>query len=284
MTEKLQLRDEADESLTNEELPEQMGPQTPTILPGISHFRIPPNIDQCWEAKDYERKDKDGNTIIDPATQKPAVEQHLLLKMDKENPMVVVGGEFDGLPATATITTIPRKRGKKNDPNAPMVHDLSYFVRESLADKSVVARKSDWLPIVNKHAGEVVRLEHGLSANCDPERVRYIPDGAGGVIQDPDGNHGCGKAGGSEKKTRLYTADFKVTLFQCDLTGESYNTRDEALAAATERGGGAANVKSVPAWTDQVQCKNPECGAMLRGFFRIERFLAPLASTQQAGS
>lgn len=274
MTEPLALRDEREETYTGEDLPAQGGGFVPTIFPGRDFFRLPANLDQCWEAKDYEKKDRDGNVIPDPADPtKPQVEQHLLLRMDQENPMVVVGGDYDGLPATATVTTIARRRGKKTDKDAPMVHDLTYLVRTSLADKTPVSLKKEWPAVVNRHAGAIVFLEHGLSANCDPERTRYIDDGTGSGIEDPDGIKGCGKANGKEHG-RLYSNDFKVSRFQDDRTGSVYNTREEALEAEVP----AANIKVVQVFVDTVYCKG--CGARLRGFFRVEKFLPPPASTQ----
>ncbi|HET9253872.1 MAG TPA: hypothetical protein VFO16_01560 [Pseudonocardiaceae bacterium] len=293
MAEQLNLRDEPETSMTEGDLPAQIGPQTPTILPGTDLFQLPANIDQCWEAKDYEKKDDDGNVLMDPNDPtKAQVEQHYLLKFDQNNPMLVVGGEWNGLPATATITTIPRRRGRKGDEKAPLVHDIAYFVRESLAHKSgKVHNRRDWIPMVNAHPGAIVRLDHGLSAQCATDRVRWIDDGTGTAVPDPDGNQGCGDAAGryvksggktdGQPETRLYTNAFKVPVFLVDLTNEAFKTREEALEVAVALGGGAANVKQGQGWTDHVVCKG--CGALLRGFFRIEKFLEPLGATQPAG-
>lgn len=256
MADALQLRDEREESYTGEELPAQMGSPMPTIMPGIHLFQLPANLDQCWEAKDYEKKDKDGN-VVTGADGKPLVEQHLLLKFDADNPLVVVGGDHDGQPATATITTLPRRRGKKNDPDAPIVADMAYLLRESLADRTPIAKRADWIPAINRHAGAIIRLETGLSARCDPERVRYIDDGTGQGIEDPDGTKGCDAAAG-KPGSRIYTNGFKTKVWSEE------------------------QQKEVPAWTDVVTCKG--CGARLRGFFRVERFLRPLASTQQVAT
>lgn len=277
MAEALNLRNEVEESMTEGELPSQGGTYVPTILPAIHHFRLPANIDQCWEAKDYEKKDDQGQVINGPDG-KPLTEQHLLLKFDKENPMIVVGGDFDGLPATAVITTMARFRGKKSDPNRPKVSDLTYFLRDALNDQTPIKFRKDYVTAINKYAGKVVRLETGLSAQCDPDRVRYIDDGAGGVVEDPDGHKGCNKAQGPESRdgSRLYTSDFKVTQHQVIDTGETFGTRDEALQAAAATGLGPDRIKAITSFSDRAWCKN--CGAALRGFFRIERFCKPLAS------
>lgn len=240
-----------------DELPAQGGSRTPTILPGVSNFRLPANIDQCWDTFDVEKKGPDGQVLTNPAgtmkdgvdvSGKPVTETHLMLKFDSDNPLVVVGGEFDGLPVNyMNISTLPRKRGKdKPGQPAPVVPDMTYFVRKSLKDGSPVQSRADWVTIVNKHAGAIVTLDHGLSAYCDPERTRYIPDDAGGVVEDPDGNKGCGKGPGGKERARFYTSDFRVKM------------EDGSFA-----------------YHEQVQC--PNCGAMLRGFFRVEKYLEPNA-------
>lgn len=283
--EPLALRDEVEESNAandpNVELPSQGSSYTPTILPGKYLFRLPANLDQCWEARDYEKKDKDKQVVMGPDG-KPVVEQHLLLQFDAENPLVVVGGDYDGLPAQATITTIPRDRNRKKGEPPNLVHDLTYLVRTSLNDRTPVTKKKEWPGIVNKYAGHVIYLETGLSAQCSSERVRYVDDGAGGGVADPGGVMGCNHAAGMEKgeNSRLYTNDFKVKVWQ-DQTpggaGNTYNTREEAI----EGGVPAEYLKQITLFTDTVHCKG--CGARLRGFFRVEKYLPPLASTQQVG-
>lgn len=277
----LALRDDVEDTFTasqqGEELPSQGGTYVPTILPGTHHLRLPSNLDQCWEAKDYEKKDAAGNVT--------GTEQHLLLKLDRDSPMIVVGGEFDGLPATATITTIGRKRGKKTDTNAPVVADMTYLVRDALADTTPVVKRKDWVPIVNKHAGDIIRIESGLSAQCDTTRVRYLDDGAGGVVEDPEGTMGCGNPAGKPNladgvETRLYTQDFKMKMFLVPTTGEKFHDRTDAVAACTAAGVSPAEIKPVDVFSERAYCKN--CSAALRGFFRIERYLKPLASTQHA--
>lgn len=296
MAEALNLRDEVEQSLTEGELPSQGGSATPTIFPGIHHLLLPANLDQCWSAFDVQKKDAQGNVLTTPAPAGtkdtngndisgqpiPVVEQHLMLKFDKDNPLVVSGGEYDGLPVSATISTLARRRGKKTDPNAPMVADMTYLLRDCLNDQSTkITFRKDYVPAINRFAGQMIRIESGLQAQCDPERVRYISDGGGGVIEDPDGVKGCGAAGGEKggkKLERLYTNDFKVPGFQVIDTGETYNSREEALEAATAINLGADRIKQITRYTDRIICRT--CGATLRGFFRIERFLKPLASSQ----
>lgn len=242
-----------------DDLPAQGGGRVPTILPGIHSFRLPGNIDQCWQTFDIEKKGPDGTVLTWPAgtvkdgvdvSGKPQTETHLMLAFDSESPMVCVdpGGEYDGLPVNyVSISTLPRRRGKDKPGNpAPRVPDMTYFVRKCLQDNSPVKSRADWVAIVNKHAGAIITVESGLSAHCDPSRTRYISDGAGGVVEDPDGNKGCGGAPGSKSKGHYYTSDFRMRM----------------------EGGGFGYV-------DSLSCTN--CGAILRGFFRIEQYLAPAA-------
>lgn len=258
----LNLRDEVEDSYTGEDLPAQMGSPTPTIFPGIDLFQIPPNVDQCWDAKDVQRKDADGNLLAN-ADGTPLVDQHLFLKFDRDSPLIVVGGPYDGLPATATISTMARNRARKGE-EPRLVADLTYFVRDSLQDKTPVAKRKDWIAIVNKHAGHLVRLEHGLSAFCDPERVRYLSeDGTedGRSVLDPTETHGCGMSDGKREGSRLYSQAFKSSEEELDANGNPTG-------------------RKITTWRESAVCKG--CGAMLRGFFRVERFLKPLASAQVA--
>lgn len=244
---------------TGDELPSQGSGFTPTIMPGIHLFALPANIDQLWKPIDVEKKDALGNKIPDPNNAGAFMtERHLQLKLDKDNPLVCVDGdgtEFDGLPASMTVSTVARKRGKADD--APVVSDMTYFVRKALKDNSPVVNRGDWMTIVNKYAGRQIRLETGLSAQCDPERTRYVSDGAGGVLEDPSGAKGCGMGPGGKVGGRYYTSSFKVKEL-------------DELGTPTGR----------MIWSSAITCSN--CGAALRGFFRVEKFLEPMG--QQAGN
>jgi hypothetical protein len=227
----LQLRDDVvDEIPADMDLPEQMGAPAPTLMPGVDLFRLPATLPQLWDVLDEKVKDGNGQET-------GATVQRLKLKFDRDNPLVVIGGPRDGQVLQATITTVPRKRGKK-DSDAPSVADMTYLLRECLQDKTVIKSNKDWVNALNKHANAVVRLEHGLSGYCNPEKVRYIDvldaegNATGETVPDPSGLKGCGK--------RHYTQAFK----------------NPDGTYATETG-----------------C---ECGAVVRGFAQIERFLKPV--------
>lgn len=247
----LGLRDDVIEE-TPADLPEQMGGQgLPPLMPGISLFRIPANLVQCWESYDEALKDDQGNVLAHPpgtnkmvggqlidVSGQPKVIQRLRVKFDKDTPLIVVGGENNDRPVATTISNQPRNRARKGEPKL-LVADMAYLLRESLVFKGPLTKNSEWYAAMNQYAGKVFRSEHGLIAFCNPEKVRYIndandPSGLGSVI-DPSGQHGCGK--------RHYTSSFKLPAAQ----------------------GGK--------FSDIVYCT--QCQAKLRGFFQIERFLKP---------
>lgn len=248
----LNLRDEVTDEVPSE-LPEQMGGSSlPTLLPGISLFRIPTTIAQCIEAFDEEQKAADGSVIMisandpaDPQRMIPKVLQRLRVRFDKDNPLLVVGGPYDGQPVGTTISNVPRNRAKKTDPPA-LVADMTYWIRVSMADTaSPLSKPKEWLAAILATAGKTFRIEHGLSAQCRKDKVRYIndpedPSGRGSIV-DPSNQMGCDK--------RYYTKDFR-------------------LANAAPGG---------PQFSDIMYCKTPTCQAKLRGFFQIEKFLPPTA-------
>lgn len=229
------------------DLPEQGGARV-TLMPGIDVFRLPANLAQLWA----EIGIKDTRQFLGNGSNNPTFNQVVLrkkLSLTKNAPLVVVGGHNDGLPMTAVFTTNPRPRGKKDDLKTPWIHDLAFMLESALADKSRPTTPDALVAAVNKYAGHEIRLEHGLSAQCNPEKVRYITvtmpsEKPGGEptyqsIQDPSGTKGCG--------SRYYTKDF----------------RDPETG-----------------YEDTLEC---QCGALLRGFESVERFLPPLASTQTVG-
>lgn len=251
----LNLRDEVTDEVPSE-LPEQMGGQAlPTLLPGINVFRVPSSIAQCIEAFDEQQKAPDGSVIMRPATAAelaanpaatmvPSVLQRLRVKFDKENPLIVVGGPNDGTPVATSISNVPRNRARKGEP-PQKVADMTYWLRTSMGDTaSPLSTPKQWLAAILQTAGKTFRVEHGLTAQCREDKVRYINDptdpSGRGSIQDPSNQMGCGK--------RHYTKDFRLP------------------AASVAPGQNP--------FSDMMYCS---CGAKLRGFFQIEKFLPPTA-------
>jgi hypothetical protein len=237
----LNLRDEVEPDVPSD-LPPQGGPGLPTLLPGTNIFRIPSEIAQLVEPFDVIDKDAQGHAVADPNDPtKAKVTERIRVKFDRDHPLVVVGGVLDGQPVATTISNAPRNRARKGEPPNP-VSDMAYLLRESLQYKGPLTRNSEWVTALAAQAGKIFRAEHGLSAYCSPDRVRYINDVNDptnvGSVEDPSGQKGCGK--------RLYTSAFKLPAAQ----------------------GGS--------FSDIAYC--PTCQAKLRGFFQIERFLKPTAA------
>jgi hypothetical protein len=237
----LNLRDDVTEDVPST-LPEQLGGQgLPTLLPGTHIFRIPTNVQELFETYDEVLKDEAGNPLADPADPtKAKIIQRLRVRFDRDNPLVVVGGEDNDTPVTTSISNQPRNRARKGEPRI-MVSDLAYLLRESLQYKGPLTKNSEWVHALTQYGGKIFRVEHGLSAYCSPDRIRYVHDPSDptlvGSIQDPTGQHGCGQ--------RLYTSAFKIP------------------AQNGQRGG----------FSDIAYC--PKCSAKLRGFFQIEKYLKP---------
>lgn len=234
----------------------QLGGQRTTLLPGIDTFRLPDALTQLWHDVEVE----DTRPFLANGQPNPNIGQKVKrrqFKCDRNTPLVIVGGPHDGEPMTANFSTSPRPRGKKDDPKTPWVSDLAMLLEVSLGDKSRPKTAPELEAAINRYAGKTIRVEHGLTGQCRPDRVRYIlvqtqepvdpTNPAAGVktvestIQDPSGQKGCSE--------RYYTKDFK---------------NPEAKPGE-------------PAYDTEIQC---DCGAVLRGFESVDRFLPPLG--QQA--
>ena len=218
------------------DLPEQFGGQYTTLMPGSDTFRLPLTLPQLWSSVEIT----DGNPHSATTGQKVT---RLSLRFDRDSPLVVEGGPRDGQTLTTSFSGNPRPRGKKDDANTVWISDLAYLLAIGLGSKARPATPELLKAEINKYAGKTIRLEHGLSAHCREDKVKYVltPNGEN-AIPDPDGGKGCDE--------RYYTKDFKA--------------KDE---------------KGADIYLDTIQC---DCGAVLRGFPNVERFLAPLAGAGAA--
>ncbi|PYQ25661.1 MAG: hypothetical protein DMF56_27080 [Acidobacteria bacterium] len=237
----LQIRDEVSDDVPSD-LPEQMGGVgLPPLFPGTHIFRIPSTIAQLVETYDEVVKDAQGNAVADPANpQQALLVQRIRVRFDKDDPLIVVGTPEDGQPVATSISNQPRNRSRKGEPRV-LVSDMAYLLRESMKYTGPLTKNSEWIAGLQWAAGKVFRAEHGLSAYCNTEKVRYVHDPSDptmrGSMLDPSGQKGCGE--------RLYTSSFR-------------------LPAQNGQPGG---------YSDLAYCK--KCQAKLRGFFQIERFLKP---------
>jgi hypothetical protein len=258
------------------DLPEQMGGQRTTLLPGIYTFRLPENLAQLWKDVEIE----DGRPFLPNGMPNPTKGQKILrkqLKLDRNAPLVVVGGPHDGEPMTATFTNNPRARGKKDDSKTAWISDLAYLLDQCLQGDVPPAQRlrpktaDELVAAINRYAGKTIRLETGLTAQCRPDKVRYVrittqepgqPEQATDML-DPAQIKGCGK--------RYYSKDFKnPTGGVVDpATGVAQPMFDTEIACVCGH-------QPTPA---QVEAgAQPGVDVVLRGFEQVERFLPPLGT------
>ena len=235
----LAFRNEITDNLPPEmELPDQPGGFVPQLHPGTYILRLPGDIRACFEL--FDLKDEESGKVV----------QRCRLNCTNKAgyPLVVVGGPHDGELLSQAISNVPRKRSKK--PDAVAVSDMTYLIREALGDKNPIAKPADWFNVLLAYQGKVFRAETGLQGQCRDDKVRYVNESVpsaedpnqyvytGNTVEDPSGTMGCGK--------RYYTAAFK---------GINAESRQ-------------------PEWMERIDCT---CGASVRGFAQIDRFLRPIA-------
>lgn len=185
------------------DLPEQMGGLRTTLLPGLYDFRLPSDLSTLWK----ETPVKDTRQFLATGAPNPTFDQQvlrLMLKLDRNTPLLVVGGPHDNQPMTWTASGSPRPRGKKDVLTTAWISDLHYLLGVALQSPEKPKTPDEIKAAVNKYANAIIRLETGLTAQCNPENVRYImveADGKQQTMKDPSGKKGCGR--------RFYTKDFK---------------------------------------------------------------------------
>lgn len=236
-----------------DELPEQGRGTFLTILPTTLTLRLPSDMMQCWEpieekvwlddARKVPSMGADGKQITIPRIEWNFSKDHPLIIVAPGNP------ELDEQPCpNVRISNIPRNRARRDQPKV-MVAEATFLLRTALGEPGTTPLQTtrQWVLTMAQHAGQTFRVKTGLSAFCNPEKVRYIGVPVAGStdvdsVEDPSGQKGCGK--------RYYTPDFKYQ-------GAFY----ERMYCQKGKGGPAA-------------LKDGGCGAYLRGFFTIEEYLA----------
>jgi hypothetical protein len=240
------------------DLPAQGGGFGPTLMPSIDEFIVPQNLAQLWDTVDIKDSNPKSRTF-------GQVVSRNRLKFDKNAPLIVASGPNKGEVFTCQVSANPRPRGKADDENTPWISDLAYMLEIGFGDKSRPTSAQALKAQINKYAGKSIWIDHGLSAHCRPDQVKYVyddanpnPDGTPKTMKDPRGVKGCGddtkkRADGKGKQGRYYTRDFKdpdskdggyVDQIECD-----------TVIGVTQAG--------APVY----------CGAALRGFPSLERFV-----------
>lgn len=257
------------------DLPEQMGGPRTLLMPGQSTFRLPTSLAQLWhdvaieDTRPYLASGQINPTgplgIRPDGTKGPQRIARKQLKFDRNTPLVVEGGKQDGEPMTATFSTNPRVRGKKDDPKSPWISDIAYMLDISLQDKTRPKDPAAVIATVNRYAGKTIRLEHGLTAQCRADKVRYIvvatAEGEANIA-DPTGTKGCGK--------RWYTAAFK---------NPENGQYDHEIACIC----GKPNPEVVAQLQAAGQPVPPEVVVVLRAYESVERFLPPIVDGAGGG-
>lgn len=239
------------------DLPAQGGGFGPTLMPAIDEFLVPLTLAQLWDTVDIKDSNPKSRTF-------GQVVSRNRIKFDKNAPLVVASGPNKGEVFTCQVSANPRPRGKADDENTPWISDLAYMLEIGFGDKSRPTSAQALKAQINKYAGKTIWIDHGLSAHCRPDQVKYVyddanpnADGTPKTMKDPRGVKGCGddtkrRSDGKGKQGRYYTRDFK----DADAPG---------------------------GYVDQIECDTVigqtssgqpvYCGAALRGFPSLERFV-----------
>lgn len=210
----LDLKDDAGAAdLPDEgEIPEQRGELAPNPLPGLWGFRLPQNLDELWEV--MEANDPRSPKADDPKDQKKVQRVRIVFDQN-DSPLEVVlpvkGDQNYGVGAGigGKINNLERRRGKKDQEDAPFVSDMYYFL-EALhhdmdalrAELKKTPKKANviWGNAVNQHAGELIKIKITWTAGCRADAIRYVweTNDEGqitGSVEDPDKGTGCGWRG-----------------------------------------------------------------------------------------
>lgn len=172
-------------------LPEQGGGFGPLLQPGRYLFGLP-SADQLTDANFDEVDPKPGATWTG---------KRLKVMFDKNAPLVVrqaINKDDVGTPYTTTITNIEMKRGKKDDPNAPMVSDLDY-VNAALKVTPRPKTNGDYAKaiVAAAQAGGQFYAQQEWRWTCGVDRDARFPDGQGGFgtipLEGGTNQKGCGK-------------------------------------------------------------------------------------------
>lgn len=201
---------EVDWPADGEPMPEQFGGARTTLMPSIYIFQTPKSFESLWrkiEVTDSRRLLRNGQP--NPTFEKKV--ERWMLRFDRNNPLIVMGGPHEGEPLTWNPSTTPRALGRKDDPKTAWISELAFLLATGFKDAARSSSIDEFKAAINRHAGQPVRLETGLSGQCRADKVRYIrvetTDPATGQkevsnIPDPTGRKGCG--------ARAYTKDFKT--------------------------------------------------------------------------
>ena len=211
-------------------IPDQLGSFQEPPQPGSYRFKLPAKMDAIWDGFEV-------TTTKTPGTRSAA-------KFDDSSPLLIVqspGGVHDGEPFTTRITNAERRRGKKDDANAPEVSDMDYLLRDSFGIAQKPATNPAYAQTLMKLGGQEFTADVEWGWNCSQTRDIYVDNGQGGSMQ-LEGKKGCG--------SRYYQKD--VDMLKVPSNPDDPN--------------------SPKVFPLRITCSNPECGATIRAFPNLVRF------------
>lgn len=156
-------------------LPAQMGSSAPPPQPGPYRWRLAPiklaDLDVV-DGKEYGQRVKVGLSLT--VVQSPT-------------------GAENGETFTTTITNTPMRRGKRDDPNAPLASDWDYLNQALGISLTQRSNRAYAEALMAKAATGDVEFAADLewSWRCNPDRDGYWPDDQGNA-QKVEGQKGCG--------------------------------------------------------------------------------------------
>lgn len=175
------------------DVPDQLGAFLPPPQPGTYRVKFPAKLDDIYEVFDHPEGKPPGRRIR--------------AKFDDSHPLLIIqspGGRNDGEPFQTTISNAERPRGKKDDPNRPLVSDLDYIFRDVFDLKTPPKTNPAYATELMKHPGAEMTVDVEWSWFCNPKKNIYVQvDNPGGTpsYTEQEGTLGC--------STRYYQQDIK---------------------------------------------------------------------------
>lgn len=198
------VNEQVGEALDYASMPDQMGSFTPPPQPGPYRFKFPKDLSGVWEVFDHTNGKPPG--------------QRISAQFDDAHPLTIVqspGGVEDGNPFQTKISNAERKRGKKDDADAPFISDMDYIFRDVWGIMAKPKTNKAYADEFQKHAGTEFGADVSWSWRCNPKRNVFVSNGQGGSTE-VEGQPGCG--------TAYYEKDIKGTEYMVPANPEDPNS------------------------------------------------------------
>jgi hypothetical protein len=167
-----------------ESLPEQRGGGfQPLPQPGTYSFKQPANIDEAFS---------EVNVALVAAFR--VTGQRVEVRYDSEHPLTIISeGEHKGERFDTSVNNIEINRAPKGQPEV-RVPDMAYLL-QAHGEPSMppLGANKQFLAALSKHAGQAFTADIEWRASSKANKVRYIYNEEGKVVEDPAGCMGSGK-------------------------------------------------------------------------------------------